>query len=171
MTEAVRTLQLLPSSKIIRWFWQSHSNSLDGKENVKWERYSDFENEHIEEAYQRKDKQVGLNDHVINFEHNKYFKKDDRNQQCSVKREEVAVNHYGREARFSYPERANKSFVPNSGGMSPFIEQWRNKNLDLVYGSNLSDIVEVAAQGRSYSSASLHTFSLLLQESWKKANF
>lgn len=44
-------------SKKIVWFWRSNAN-----EEQEWKRYSDFENDFIEMAFQRKDEQVRLGD-------------------------------------------------------------------------------------------------------------
>src|SRR5690349_16404330 len=97
------------NKKKIVWFWQSNSNPFDEKEE-EWKRYSDFETEYIEEAYQRQEKEVQLNDYVINFKYNMQLHKDDRNRQRPVKRELVDVNSYVREERFCEPERTVKSF-------------------------------------------------------------
>ena len=150
MVEPTRTTQSSQSSKIILWFWKPRSNPFDSKEKVEWKRYSDLENEHIEEAFQRKDKEVELNDYIISFEHNTQFRKNNRSEQRPLKRAVVDVHHFVREERFSYPERANTSFVPNSGGMSPFIEQWRQTNSELIYTSNFPAIAEFAAQGKTF---------------------
>lgn len=53
------------------WFWQSDYNAWhEDNEAIEWTRYSDFENDFIEEAYQRnqeEEEEVKLNDSVINF--------------------------------------------------------------------------------------------------------
>lgn len=148
MVETAAAITTLPPKRRIVWFWLSNPNSFGQKEKQKWKRYSDFENEFIEEAYQHNKKQVELNDYIINFGSNIQFKKDDMNSQIPIKREEIDADHYVRTERFSFPERANKSFVPNSGGLSPFIEQWREKNLAIVYDFDFLAIAELAAQGK-----------------------
>lgn len=70
--------------RTIVWFWLSNPNSSDRKGDFEWMRYSDFENNYVEEAYQSKKKQIELNDDVINFDSNTQNKKNDNNIQIPV---------------------------------------------------------------------------------------
>ena len=68
------------------WFWQSNLNPWDGQEAKEWERYPDFENNHIEQAFQKRQKQVQLNDYLIEFEWGRQFKYNDRENQRPIER-------------------------------------------------------------------------------------
>ena len=139
MIEAIDTRTPSRSRRRIVWLWL---------EEHEWTRYSDFENEYIEEAYQSQKKRIELNGYIINFDSNTQHKNENANFQILIKREEVDGNQYIRTERFSFPERANKSFVPNTGDMSPFIEQWRQAHLDIVYNFDILAAAEFAAQGK-----------------------
>ncbi|CAF3293836.1 unnamed protein product [Rotaria sp. Silwood2] len=140
--------------KKILWFWQSNSTNIhDEKEKQQqWKRYSDFENDHIEEAYQRKEKKVPLNDYVINFEYRMQQHKN--GNQMAIKREEIDFSQCVREERFLYPVRATsaKSFEKEYD-KSDFISQWRRKEhkkteFDNEHGPNNENraTAELAAQ-------------------------
>lgn len=43
-----------------------------------WKHYSNFENEFIEEVFQRKECEIQINDHAINFQHQVQYKKNDQ---------------------------------------------------------------------------------------------
>jgi len=148
-------------NKRIVWFWQSNPNPWDGKEKQEWQRYSDFENELIEEVYQRKENEVQLNDYVINFKCNIQFQRDDRNRRRPVKREEIDVTQYVREERFSYPQRAVKSFDSQFEQEHSISWQWKKKNAQIVAGGNYLAIAQLAAQGKC-----LRRFSQLLHVSY-----
>ncbi|CAF1196303.1 unnamed protein product [Adineta steineri] len=142
MAAATTTSSLGRRTKII-WFWQSNLNPFNDKEQKEWKRYSDFENDFIEEAFQRKEKVVQLNEYVINFNYNLQFKKDDKSKQRPIKREESNSNDLVRQERFSYPERAVKSFSTST--RSPFCDEWTQ-----ISGSvrdDLSSVINHAAQG------------------------
>ncbi len=136
------------------WLWLSDPNLFDNSKKQIWNRYSDFENEFIEEAFQRKERKVRLNDYVINFEHNIQHKKDDINEQRRIKREEVDVNKLFREERFCFPDRVILAKSFDEGGYSwkyNFIYQWRIKseiNQQIACNRNLKAIAEQAAQGK-----------------------
>jgi hypothetical protein len=147
------------NTKIV-WFWQSNPNPSDEKEKQEWQRYSDFENEFIEEVYQRKENEVQLNDYVISFKYNIQFKRVDRNRQRPVRREEINATQYVREERFSYPQRAVKSFDSQFEMEHSISWQWKKKNVQLVADGNYLAIAQLAAQGKS-----LRRFSQLLDVS------
>ena len=128
--------------KKIIWFWQS-----DPKEVV-WKRYSDFECDHIEEAFQRKDAEVHLNDYLIDFKRKLQIKIDDPQQHTSVKREAIEMNNNVREERYLHTERATKSFGRESF-RPEFVKEWKNNFDDHVYGGfRYEGIVGLAAQGK-----------------------
>lgn len=134
------------NNKKVVWFRQSNLNSFDEKEKQEWERFSDFEIEFIEVAFQRKQKEVEINDYFINFQQNMQFKKTDRNRQRLVKREENDRAQYVREERFKYPERANKSFNNSRNMDQDLVYQWYSKHKQTT--ENCSAIAELAAEGK-----------------------
>ncbi|CAF0894605.1 unnamed protein product [Adineta steineri] len=139
---------LLPNKLKIVWFWQSNADPWNEKEQREWKRYSDFENEFIEEAYQRSENEVDLIDHVIEFERNIQYNKRDRNKQRRVKRDEIDVSNYVRVERFCYPEKAVKLF--DDGDKPPdcaFMIEWRRRKREL--GEDGVTIAELAAQGKN----------------------
>ena len=53
-----KAITVLPSKKKVVWFYQSNPNPFDLNETKQWEWYSNFENDYIEEAYQRKEQEI-----------------------------------------------------------------------------------------------------------------
>ncbi|CAF1254857.1 unnamed protein product [Adineta steineri] len=139
----------MPSSvtiqkKKIIWFWQLNSNSCDPKQLEKWKCYSDFENAFIENAFRKKEKEVQLNDYVINFDLKMQCNKEDINRQIPVKREEVDLSSVVRAERFSYPESAvMKSF--ETEWILDIGMEWQETNKHIE--TEFEVIAEIAAQG------------------------
>jgi hypothetical protein len=135
-------------NKRIVWFWQSNRTPWDLNETNEWKRYSDFETDYIEDAYQRNEDEAELNDYLIDFKHNVQIKKSDKHKQRPVKREEVDLNQYVREERFSYPEKAVKSFSTKYNSWSDsFIGQWVSVYKGI--SGNYRVQAEFAAQGKT----------------------
>ena len=143
----------MEENKRVLWFWQSNLNARNDSESKQWTRYSDFEISFIEQGFQRKEKEVELNDYVINFEEKIQFKKNDRSRARSVKREEADIGNYTREERFSYPEKANKSCASGNDWVHNFVRAWDMRNEQIIeYGNeNWQAIVELTAQGTFFS--------------------
>ena len=145
------TSTLSPSSsskKRILWFWQSKPDSLDGDEKQRWESYSDFENDYIEQEFQKDQKQVELNDFVIDFEHKTQYSKDDVEKQKQVKREQVDLSQYVREERFNSPVRVLiKTFNSMTDERVVFAYGWCTRNKHIVGDANYQIIAELAADG------------------------
>lgn len=135
-------------SKSIVWFWQSDPSPRDTKTVKEWKRYSDFENEHIEEAFQRKEEMVSLNDYCIDFRQQLQIKDDDPQIQRVVKREIINVCDNVREERHLHTERATKSFTKQSFKVD-FVRQWEYNYEDGMYTSQSGNIAELAAQGET----------------------
>jgi hypothetical protein len=140
-------LCILPNGKRIIWFWQSNPNALDGNEKEEWKRYFDFENDLIEVAYQRKEKEIQINDYVINFKDGMRHKGNDCHGPRQVKRQEVDLNHYMREERFSYMGAAVKSFDIELEKKNDYCYQWGINNSQLL--GNYKAIAELAAEGKT----------------------
>ena len=114
-------------SRIV-WFWQTDSNS--------WERYSDFESEHIEEAYQRNDVEIKLNDYVINFKLNIHK---------PIKREEIHLAQCVRQDRFCYTEKEMTSLENEFNEEDSFFSKWLLKNQHLK--RDFAAVAKLAAEG------------------------
>ena len=132
------------------WFWQS--NLCNDIERKGWERYSDFQSDFIEECYQRNEFEIELNNFIINFNRNVQFKKDNQNNENAIKREEIDLNNYLREERFSFPENPSKLFnnVNCKYSGSEFINQWGRKNCNIikrVLDTDYDSIIALAIEG------------------------
>jgi hypothetical protein len=142
----------LPSSsnqnKRFLWFYQSNPNPYNENEKEKWKQYSDFQNEHIEEAFQRKENFVQFDGYLINFDQKIQFKIDGQNRPRPVKREEVDPRLYVRKERFSYPERAIKAFENDCQFEMDFAGRWEINHKSIVNAANFRDIADLAAKGK-----------------------
>lgn len=87
------------------WFRQSITYSVDASEETEWERYSDFENEFIEEAFQRKDSEVKFNGCTINLHCSQQWHMDRQCVKVSIKRDEIHLSACMRKERFCYPHK------------------------------------------------------------------
>jgi hypothetical protein len=72
------------------WYWNASSDPFAKNVEPKWTKYSDIENEIIEDAYQRKEKEVLLDNYIIDFNDMLQINKSDKNKQRPVKR--IAVD-------------------------------------------------------------------------------
>ncbi|CAF3888705.1 unnamed protein product, partial [Rotaria sp. Silwood1] len=146
-TVSTISCSLLNGNKKIVWFWQSNPNSWDENEQKEWKRYSDFENDHIEEAFQRKQKNVELNNYVVDFEWNIQFNKNNTARQRPIERREIDLSQYVREERFSYPVRATNSFDGGWNKNNDFQFRWGKQNEQIIANENYAVIAELAAKG------------------------
>lgn len=159
----------LPSSsnksKIV-WFWQQNSSLSDGRESNEWECFSDFQSEFLEEAYQRNDVEVQLDDYIVDFKRSVQFKKSDPNKESIVKREEAISNNYLRKERFSHPENISKPFIINDRSCSEFITEWHRKNPRLkcwmFHPEEYAYIASEAADGEYHCFDFLRALKLLI---------
>ncbi|CAF2210871.1 unnamed protein product [Rotaria magnacalcarata] len=138
------------SNKRVVWFWQSNPDPWDESKEKQWKRYSDFETEFIEQEFQKDQKEVELNDYVINFKREIQHKKDDHGRQRPVKREEVDLNQYVREERVCLSERAAvlNSFEEENKNKASLGSLWFKKNyFDINDNESYKAVAELAAQG------------------------
>jgi hypothetical protein len=149
-TASTTSSSLLSGKKKILWFWQSNPNPWDEQEQEEWKRYSDFENDHIEQAFQQKQKDIQLNDYVIDFDFHMQFDKNDRERQRLIQRRKIDVGQHVREERFSYPIRAVKmnAFDAGLNKKNDFQFQWEKENEQMITNKNYAAIAELAAKGR-----------------------
>ncbi|CAF3127335.1 unnamed protein product, partial [Rotaria sp. Silwood2] len=84
------------------WLWKSNTDPWSAKEEAKWSRYSDIENEIIEEAYQNKKDVALLDDYHIDLANRIQISNTNVNNQRPVKRSEINRGDEGRlrEQRF-----------------------------------------------------------------------
>ncbi len=132
----------------IIWSWQSNPHSWTDDEPKEWTRYSDFENNYIEEAYQRGQEDVQLNDYIINMAFGMQFKRDDRSRQRPVKREEVDVSQLVRQERFNYSDRAVNTCDRQWNDSHDFAMNW-HVNYYVYLICSTSDVAKRAAQGKA----------------------
>jgi hypothetical protein len=156
-TETSSSSESSVQKKRIVWFYQSNSNP---NEETEWKRYSDFESDFIEEAFQKKEhEEIAFDNCLINFKENMQFNKNNKNQHSSVKREEVSVNDLIRKERFSDPEPVQiKSFESNF--RLNIVNKWLRKNQKIK--DDYAAVAELAALGiaESISFSSLFIFCL-----------
>lgn len=157
----------MSSLKKVVWSWQSNPGPYNDTEQQKWERYSDFEIEAIENSYGQKDT-VDLGGCIIDFRRMVQIINEVSRRESPVKREEINRRQYLREERFSYPEEPSelsKSSEPSgpsessepfqsAGGWNPeFIIVWQDRfqklepNAFFFDETTTTKIVEQAAKG------------------------
>ncbi|CAF1353551.1 unnamed protein product [Didymodactylos carnosus] len=153
---------ILPSTvRTIVWSWQSNPDPWNEKETKEWKRYSDFENEFIEEKYQKKESEAHLGNYVIDLKEMVQIKKDSSTLQRPVKREKLCVTQFVREERFAYADQAIGSFTDAYDWGSRFIGEWRKRN-EVPYVSGIwSEIVEQAAAGDNFTLCSPLVYSAI----------
>ncbi|CAF1561374.1 unnamed protein product, partial [Didymodactylos carnosus] len=112
-----------------------------------WKYYSDFENEFIEDTYQKKnEEEVQLGDYVIDFTQMLQIRKDDRTKQRPIRREEVDVSRYLRGERFCSAGKPMKAFTITQYGGSKSTYGWYERNQVLCYpATRYSEILQQAA--------------------------
>lgn len=135
-------------NKRIIWFWQSNPNPWDEKEPKKWKRFSDFENNYIEEGFQRKQKEVEIDEYVIDLEWYVQFNKKDKERQRPIERREIELSQFVREERFSYPIRVMRSYDNGWDKNKDFETKWEEQNKQLIDEENYEAIAELAAKGK-----------------------
>lgn len=70
----------------IEWMWKSNANPWSHSEPEEWCSYSDIEIAIIEEAYNKKESEVFLDDYYIDFKHSVQISNNNFNNQRPVKR-------------------------------------------------------------------------------------
>ena len=153
LTKSAVSLSSLNKNTRIIWFWQTVLN-LEDDESERWTRYSDFESEFIEEAYQRMDTNVQFDDYIIDLKYGIQSNIDNRSEPKQVKREEVHLGSYVRHERFSYSQRATKPLENEAKEEDSFFRKWMVKNPQIK--RDFSRIATLAAQGES-----IHAFRQL----------
>lgn len=129
-------------NKRIIWFYQVDSNP---NEQIEWKRYSDYESDFIEEAFQKNEEEIAFDDCVINFKDSMQFNKNDKNQRCNMKRQEVNVNDLVRKERFSCPEKPIQIKSFESKFKWNIVNQWLTKNQKVK--NDFAAVAELAALG------------------------
>jgi hypothetical protein len=98
---------ILQRPRNFQWYWNKATDpwTYQGAEN--WQKYTDVENEIIEDAYNEKKSDVEIdNDYIINLKNQVQYKKNDSKRQRPIKRFVLDRDHSNvhlREGRFSVP--------------------------------------------------------------------
>ncbi|CAF1397999.1 unnamed protein product [Didymodactylos carnosus] len=133
------------------WYWKSNANPFSPTEPAKWSRFSDIENEIIEDAFQHNEKEVLLDNHSIDFKLKLQINKSDKTRQRPILRKSDDPNQQfaPRETRFNIVDMPVKTFT-EAGGFSKFLWEWANKYNDsccILTEQNAPGIVERAVEG------------------------
>lgn len=96
---------ILHRARNFQWYWNSAMNPWSSDES--WIKYTDIENEIIEDAYEAKKLEVEIdNDYIISLKYKVQYKTSDKSKQRPLKRVELSVDrntHHVREERFALP--------------------------------------------------------------------
>ncbi|CAM4753623.1 unnamed protein product [Rotaria magnacalcarata] len=143
------------------WYWKTNLNPWSTEEIVKWDTYSDIENEIIEDAYTKKLQTVEIDDYIIDLKQNIQISKIDKTKQRPIKRV-VRGNREPellRRDRFFLPTQSTNipSFRPPNickGQGSEFIDRWKMDVRSAVY-DDIPQVLELAATGIAEEGAKL----------------
>lgn len=98
----------------VQWLWKATTNSYSELKSDEWCPYSDVETHIIEEAYEKKQAEVLLDNYHINFKHFIQICNNNQNNQRPVKR----INHGREETKLR-----NERFLPNPiSPLTPFTD-------------------------------------------------
>ncbi|CAF4515847.1 unnamed protein product, partial [Didymodactylos carnosus] len=132
------------SPKVAVWYWKSNLNPFDINESAQWTKYSNIENNIIEEAFEKKQKQVVLENYMIDFEKKLQISKKCGSKQRQIKRILTGNEQNLRHERFFIEPKLMKSFGDYSMS-SDFLESWiKNSNPSL---ERIDEILEQAING------------------------
>ncbi|CAF1285035.1 unnamed protein product [Didymodactylos carnosus] len=132
------------SPKVAVWYWKSNLNPFDINESAQWTKYSNIENNIIEEAFEKKQKQVVLENYMIDFEKKLQISKKSGSKQRQIKRILTGNEQNLRHERFFIEPKLMKSFGDYSMS-SDFLESWiKNSNPSL---ERIDEILEQAING------------------------
>lgn len=136
------------NNKKIVWSYQLNPNSCDDQKKEEWRSYSDFEIDYIEEAFNRNEENIQLNEYTIDLKNKIQFRIDGEDNPRSIKRELIDRKNYVRNERFSSNTECAipKSYiVGREWYKAPLLDDWRHKNEKIR--QNSSTVAELAAQG------------------------
>lgn len=130
-----------------RMIWFSKS----GGEGEEWKRFSDFENDCIEEAYQQQKTEIQLNNYVIDLKNNLQIDTLNKIEQRQVKREEIDLSNYVREEKFCSMEKPVPTSFAKGRAAGDFQiltgEKYKHYIEDVF--PDWRDLAEKAAQGKN----------------------
>jgi hypothetical protein len=134
------------------WCWNSSSDPFSKTVKPEWKPFSDIENEIIEDAYQHKEKEVALQNHIVDLKHKLQINKIDNTKQRPIWRKTNDSNpeeYTIRQSRFNVVDMPVKTFT-EAGGFSKMLWEWSTKFNDsccILSEENAPRIVELAAAG------------------------
>ncbi|CAM4814314.1 unnamed protein product, partial [Rotaria magnacalcarata] len=136
-----------------QWYWNSAADPWSDCEEEEWKKYTDVENEIIEDAYNANNTSVEIDgDYMINLKHQFQYKKNHSTRQCRIKRVQLNTdrsNVYFREERFSLPVVSTSESSPDMAAdgiiregkrlNKPIEAEWLSSQLITVkpFGANL----------------------------------
>ena len=139
------TAPVLQRLRNFQWYW------ISNKEEEQWQKYTDVENEILEDAFNEKvTREVEIDGkYIIDFEHFVHYKKNDLHNKFRIKRvqlERNRTNGYLREERFATPVLLADNSRPSILEQDPLPKQYWKLELENKIKS-MSDLVEDAAMG------------------------
>ena len=136
-------------SKKYQWLWKCNSDPWSSDIEEQWQTYSDIEMTIIEEAHQRGEDEVPLDNYIIDLKRLLQINKEDITKQRPIKRIADGNLQCIREERFSLPNDdgsliRRKSFEDDGQFVSPkFIQEWAKRNPRI----RMPERIKKAAQG------------------------
>ncbi|CAF1496796.1 unnamed protein product [Adineta steineri] len=136
------------TSIIYKFVWQWNGSETPWeKDEAEWRRYSDMENDIIEDAYLNGNDQAVLHKHYVDFEQSLQISKNDAFRQRQVRRIKVDSNgEYLREDRFCICEQPLKPFGKAKNAMSDFVWAWLEDNRHIAPKHGNPDYIEIIKQ-------------------------
>ncbi|CAF1172635.1 unnamed protein product [Didymodactylos carnosus] len=136
---------VLQRSRNFQWYWNST------KDQEQWQKYTDVENEFIEDAYNEKvTTEVEIDGNcIIDFEHLVQYKKNDLHKQFRIKRVQLdrnRTNVHLRQARFVTPVMLAAACTPLVLQKDPLPKQYWKLELENKI-KTMADLAEDAALG------------------------
>lgn len=126
----------------VQWCWGSDLKSQTTTHEEEWRNFSDIKSDIIEEAFNKDESVVELDDYWIDLKTLTQISKSDSTKQNPINRLLIPENENEnlRQERFFLSQLPNTSFTEND---TEFISKWINENPTLY----TSEIVELAAEG------------------------
>ncbi|CAF1114564.1 unnamed protein product [Adineta steineri] len=154
MTTAIRL-----RSRNYQWYWWNPPNDVSSEKAAEkhWQKYTDVENEIIEDSYKQNKSDIEIDgSFIISLKDNVQYKKNDMKTQHPIKRVQFDQDHHDilhlRENRFSLPIPTTSSHEPEKNDEIPppspaFFPNLYYRCELRQQNKSLSDVVEDAANG------------------------
>ena len=131
---ATSVAPVLLRARNFQWYWNSAQEPWSFTSNKEhWQKYTDVENEMIEDAFNATKFEVELDgNYVVSFKDQCQYKKTDRNRQFPIKRVEITPDHSSvhlREERFLLP--VTLSTTSTKSNPKSFVNQ-NHQRIDII---------------------------------------